>query len=308
MYKENIRSQILDGCLTDFPGRLSGTYQGYYVSIQNQNAQFIVKINASAEADPNNANLGQFLMHHKEICKQVLQVQIFPYMAMLFIKGPNLAKNIPATLNENLMPVFRFLSANGYVSGCEQCGKSDTYVNCYEVNGDAHTLCENCRGELEVALQNHRAQKQSEKSKLVPGLVGALLGSLIGCVLWVLIYRLGYIAGIAGAVTAICAMKGFELLGGHLDRKGVIGSVIIMLVMIFLANKVAWAWEVYAAWGDYGWSFSECFRYLNQILTEYDLMGAYVGDLVIGYILTILCSIRSIIQAFKTSGGDYTIK
>ena len=46
MYHEKIRSQILEGSLADFPGHLSGVYRGYHVSIQNRNAQFIVKINA----------------------------------------------------------------------------------------------------------------------------------------------------------------------------------------------------------------------------------------------------------------------
>ena len=55
-------------------------------------------------------------------------------------------------------------------------------------------------------------------------MIGAFLGALLGCVLWIIIYRLGYIAGIAGAVIGICAMKGYEMLGKHLDKKGVIGS------------------------------------------------------------------------------------
>ena len=232
MYHEKIRSQILEGSLADFPGHLSGMYRGYHVSIQNRNAQFIVKINAHMEGDVNNGALAQFLERQKEISRELLKVDVFPYMAVLTIKGPNLAKNIPSVLNENLMPVFQFLSGNGYVSGCEQCGSDNGDVHCYEVNGDAHILCNNCRGELEVALQNYQQQKRSEKSRLVPGLVGAFLGSLIGCALWVVIYRLGYIAGIAGAVTAICAMKGCEMLGGHLDRKGEAGSAFISLVMI----------------------------------------------------------------------------
>lgn len=308
MYSEKIRSQILDGCLADFPGRLSGIYRGYYVSVQNRNGQFEVKVNASSEQDVNNAGLSRFLANRKTVSKQLLDVQIYTYMVRLLIKGPNLAKNIPTVLNEELMPLFSYLASNGYLSGCEQCGKSDTYVSCYEVNGDAHTLCQNCRGELENALRSHQQQKRTEKSNLVPGLVGAFLGSLIGCVLWVLIGRLGYIAGIAGAVTGICAMKGYELLGKHLDRKGVIGSVIVMIVMIFLANKISWAWEAYSALGDYDWTFSECFRELGFILDSSDLMGSYYADLIIGYLLTAVCSIRSIITAFRTSGGDYTIK
>ena len=308
MYHEKIRSQILEGSLADFPGHLSGVYRGYHVSIQNRNAQFIVKINAHMEGDVNNGALAQFLERQKEISRELLKVDVFPYMAVLTIKGPNLAKNIPSVLNENLMPVFQFLSGNGYVSGCEQCGSDNGDVHCYEVNGDAHILCNNCRGELEVALQNYQQQKRSEKSRLVPGLVGAFLGSLIGCALWVVIYRLGYIAGIAGAVTAICAMKGYEMLGGHLDRKGVAGSAIIMVVMIYFANRLAWAWAAYSALGDYGWGFFECFQYLGSILESSDLTGNYMGDLIIGYVLTAVCIIRPIVQAFRTSSGEYTVK
>ena len=308
MYNEKMRSQILEGSLADFPGHLSGAYRGYHVSVQNRDAQFIVKINASSEQDVNNAALAQFLMNQKNASKRLLDVQVYAHMVVLRIKGPNLAKNIPSTLNEELMPVFSYLSANSYVSGCEQCGRTDAYVSCIEVNGDAHTMCANCRGELEVALEKHKEQKKQEKSNFVPGLVGAFLGSLIGCALWILIGKLGYIAGIAGAVTGICAMKGYEMLGKHLDRKGVIGSVVIMVIMIFFANKITWAWEAYAALGDYDWTFSECFQELDFILEGSDLTGSYYTDLIIGYVLTALCSIRTIIAAFKTSGGDYTIK
>ena len=149
-------------------------------------------------------------------------------------------------------------------------------MRCYEVNGDAHpsaiTAGANWRWRCRII-----SRERSEKSRLVPGLVGAFLGSLIGCALWVVIYRLGYIAGIAGAVTAICAMKGYEMLGGHLDRKGVAGSAIIMVVMIYFANRLAWAWAAYSALGDYGWGFFECFQYLGSILESSDLTGNYMA-------------------------------
>lgn len=86
------------------------------------------------------------------------------------------------------------------------------------------------------------------------------------------------------------------------------GCVIIMIVMIAFANKISWAWEAYAALEENGWTFSECFRNLSYILSESELTGSYYGDLLIGYLLTLLCSIRNSIQAFKTSGGDYSIQ
>lgn len=79
----------------------------------------------------------------------------------------------------------------------------------------------------------------------------------------------------AGAVTGICAMKGYEMFGKHLDKKGVIGSVFIMVVTIFFANKIAWAWEAADALSKYGYTFSGCYRALGEILETSDLTGSY---------------------------------
>ena len=73
-------------------------------------------------------------------------------------------------------------------------------------------------------------------------------------------------------------MKGYTILGGHLDKKGVVGSAIIMLIMIYFANKVAWSWDAYSALKDYGRSFTECYQNLGYILDETDLVGSYYGD------------------------------
>ena len=54
---------------------------------------------------------------------------------------------------------------------------------------------------------------KSSGSNVLAGLVGAFLGSLVGVVLWLVVYKLGYIAGISGAVMVICAMMGYNKFG-----------------------------------------------------------------------------------------------
>ena len=53
--------------------------------------------------------------------------------------------------------------------------------------------------------------------------------------------QLGYVAAISGAIMAVCALKGYELLGGKLTKKGVIISVVIMIVMTYVGDRVDWA-------------------------------------------------------------------
>lgn len=104
-------------------------------------------------------------------------------------------------------------------------------------------------------------------------------------------------------------MKGYELLGGRLDKKGVIGSVIIMIVMIYFANNVSWSWEIYDVFkADYDITFFDAYVSMKDVLIESNLLGSYYGDLIIGYLLTAVASFRNIMNAFKVSTGNFTMK
>ena len=132
MYSERIRSQILSGCLADFPGYLYGVYQGYHISVQRAEMRYkilMVKINASSEIDINNANLAQFLMNQKNISKRIIKVQVYPNVIMLQIEVGIMQGKIPEILNRELVPIISYLASNGYRSGCEQCGSCLLYTS-----------------------------------------------------------------------------------------------------------------------------------------------------------------------------------
>lgn len=308
MLKEKLRSQVLGGCLQDFKDHLSGNYKGFYITLNACAGRYIFTVNAYSPNDAGNQQLNTYLQQQKERVKQILDVQTYAYCVVLTIKIPNLAKKIPTAVNELMDPVIHYLMSYNYVSGCENCGSTIEHLDCYEINGRHHYLCGNCTNEIHADLKENQQNIQAQKSNLIPGLIGALLGSLIGCVVWILIYKLGYIAGIAGAVTGICAMKGYEMLGKHLDKKGVIGSVIVMFVMIYFANRIAWTWEAYDVLKEYGAGFFDVYRGLGEIISESDLTANYYGDLAIGYVLTIVCSFREIMNTFRASTGSFTMK
>ncbi|MGN1158389.1 MAG: hypothetical protein ACI4TK_19625 [Agathobacter sp.] len=145
---------------------------------------------------------------------------------------------------------------------------------------------------------------EAVSSNLIPGLVGAFLGSLIGAVLWVVIYKIGFIAGIAGAVIAVCAMKGYEMLGKSLDKKGVICSLLIVIVTIFLANKISWSWEIFEVYTKefgYDMTFFDAFVSADEIIEFSELTVDYYKDLAIGYVLTALSCYKNFITAFKSA-------
>lgn len=306
--KEKLRAELLGGALQDHKLFLNGIYKGYYMLIEPMNGQYRIKINTYSQDDEKNQQLNAWLLQKKETVREILAVTAGEHYIVINLKIPNLAKNIPGAVNAVVDPVMDYLRSHYYVSGCESCGSAEKTIECYEINGGHHYLCPDCADGIDVALAENQRDVRSQKSNLLTGLVGAFIGSLLGGALWILIYKLGYIAGVAGLVTGVCALKGYEMLGGHVDRKGVVGCVVIMLITIFFANKISWTWEAYDALQSSGWTFTECFQYLGYILEESDLTGSYYGDLIIGYILTGVSSFRNIVDAFRASGGDYKMR
>ena len=149
--------------------------------------------------------------------------------------------------------------------------------------------------------QSYSQLEPQKKGNAILGTVGAIGGALIGAALWVIIYQVGFIAGIAGFVTVLCAIKGFELLGKQKAGKlGTILCVLISLIIIFMANYFCYAIEVYKAFGtDYYLTFGDSLALVPEILQDGEVMGAFLKDLLIGYALTIVASFSAIGAAFK---------
>lgn len=142
-------------------------------------------------------------------------------------------------------------------------------------------------------------QKKREKRQesLVAGLVGAFLGSLLGMACIIVVSQLGYVASLCGVVMAVCTLKGYELLGGTLSRKGAAAAGIITVVMTYVAYQIDCAIQVaVAAEVDVFLAF----RNMGMLLKEgYLDTGAYWGGLVLLYLFTLLGAAPLIIAALR---------
>lgn len=312
MLSKKLCSELLDGNMTDHNKYISGTCKGFYVTVSNtQNGMFVFQISAHSEDDPGNAALRDFVESCKSGTKQIQSVSVNNNSVTVVVTRTFLAKKIPAHLNDAIMPVIYFLSNNRYVSGCMQCGTQNFPVDCYDINGMHLYMCSDCVGKVESALSDKQQDILTNKSNLAAGIVGALLGSLIGCAVYFLLWQLNYISAIAGLVTAVCTFKGYEMLGGKIDKKGVFACIIVMIFAVFFANKLAWAYDIFSAFKDeYDVTFFDCFRVVKDLVAdpEADIAGEYYGYLAMGYFMTILGSYRNVIDVFKSSTGSYTVK
>ena len=140
-------------------------------------------------------------------------------------------------------------------------------------------------------------EREKRRESLVAGLVGAFLGSLLGMACIIVVSQLGYVASLCGVVMAVCTLKGYELLGGVLSRKGAAAAGIITVVMTYVAYQIDCAIQVaVAAEVDVFLAF----RNMGMLLKEgYLDTGAYWGGLVFLYLFTLLGAAPLIIAALR---------
>lgn len=140
-------------------------------------------------------------------------------------------------------------------------------------------------------------EREKRRESLVAGLVGAFLGSLLGMACIIVVSQLGYVASLCGVVMAVCTLKGYELLGSALSRKGAAAAGIITVVMTYVAYQIDCAIQVaVAAEVDVFLAF----RNMGMLLKEgYLDTGTYWGGLVLLYLFTLLGAAPLIIAALR---------
>lgn len=135
------------------------------------------------------------------------------------------------------------------------------------------------------------------KSNLLLGIPGAVIGAALGGAIWVVLGEIGFIAGLAGFLMMVFAIKGYQILSGRLDKKGQIISLVIAFLMIFASNWLLYALEYCKGYYDSNFSFYNIMasiKAMPEFLKVSEVSASFFKDLAIGYLLSIWASYRLI--------------
>ena len=132
------------------------------------------------------------------------------------------------------------------------------------------------------------------------GLIGALIGAVLGGASIILLSQIGYIASISGVILAFCTLKGYELLGKDLSKKGIFVCVILMLVTPFAADWIDWSIYLMREFSDYGLNLLDACSLLGEMMAEgYVEMGEYFKNLGMIYLFVALGAVGTLKNALK---------
>lgn len=174
-------------------------------------------------------------------------------------------------------------------------------MNCPKCNSfipDNASFCEFCGTALTQDMVSSASPAEMQKpDNLITGIVGALIGAVLGAAAIILLSRLGFVASISGLILAVCTTKGYELLGGRLSTRGIIISILLILVTPYIADRIDWAILLMQEYP--GVSFADAFNAIPELLEEgYIESGDYTTNLLMIYGFAALGAFGSLRQIF----------
>lgn len=263
---------------------------------------FVMELHTAAKSADGSAldkeTINQFCMDKKMITTNLTQknLNIISHMGIqhTLLKMKNAA-------NGSMNEMVNFLRSNAYSPCCDVCGQN-VETAAVKTGGEYHHMCSDCETNLRSNFAMEAQQTAQNKENIVGGIVGALLGSLLGVLSILVLNQLGYVAAVSGAIMAVCVLKGYEMLGGRLTKKGIVISVIIMILMTYFGDRVDWAIILLREGGgaDAGFNIFECYRLVSYALAEDIInMTGYIGNLIFLYAFVALGAVPVVRRKLK---------
>ena len=290
-------------------GNLYGVRGGYHVCMVLDNMvnnQYAITFSVNLDG----AAPDQFMLQQAvKASKPLSGVTAAGYQVVFFfrVKGLN-GKKIVENAGNALDEAIGILRSLGYQDCCQGCGSVTATATCMVGGSFPAHLCQDCYN-AKASMVGQQQQRESQKQEnVVAGIVGALLGSLVGVLAIILFSQLGVVAAVSGVIMAVCTLKGYELLGGKITKKSVIACVLVMLVMVYVGDRLDWAIVVMRDLGELGIGFFDAFRAVPALLSEGLIeSGAYYGNLALIYLFAALGAAPTIMGRLKKKARENAV-
>lgn len=162
---------------------------------------------------------------------------------------------------------------------CTRCGQEIPY---------GATVCEHCGAEVHPQPEAPQAPAVPEKPEnVLTGVVGALIGAVLGGAAIILLSQMNLVASISGLILAVCTLKGYELLGGRLSKRGILICCLLMAVTPYIADRMDWAIVICREFAAEGVTFGQAFALVHAVIAEADMFGEYILNLALIYLFAI---------------------
>ncbi len=187
---------------------------------------------------------------------------------------------------------------------CHSCGGSDFVVQDAPVQQYEQEQFYQPTYDYATQVEDVQSVEEDTNSNgnIVAGIVGAFLLSIVGGLLYFIIYQIGFVAGICGLVTFILANFGYGLFAKTKNKAstaGLVTSILVTIVMIYLAEYFCISFEIFTVYKDQGITIFDAIRATPEFLAEAEVGTAVAKDLAFAYIFGGLTCISNVVNLVK---------
>jgi hypothetical protein len=216
---------------------IGGKYQGYNITINYCTERFYIDIPIRVTNECGVNEINGFLNYVGNKYKNITLAQYIDYnIKIQYLKEAGDDSATILILNE----IVKFAKDKNLVTCCGFCGQNK-YVIPFMKDKLLVPYCLDCKIQEKEVATIGGGNKTFQGPNSISGILGAMLGALIGLTVWIIIARMGNIAYVGGLVIAVATIKGCEILGNGIDKKGIIISICIIIVTVFLAQYISYA-------------------------------------------------------------------
>lgn len=263
-----------------------GTRGEYTFLLLTEKKELIVSVLRGGE-NPDREGFQDFIKARPELtgCKTA------GTRVMFSLRSGATAKSFAEKIHALLPELLSYLHNNGYENCCEISRAVGATVGCM-TSGVPQLLAPDLFAEVSrKAEQNERVRAEMPEN-IGRGILGAVIGGVIGAAVIVLIGQLGYVAALSGMVLGYCTIGGYRRGAGKLSAVGIAVSVVVMLLAVYLGNRVDIA---ISAVQELDLTFGQAFAWMHELVDA----DAYRSNLITLYLFSAIGAVPAAFNAHK---------
>lgn len=236
-----------------------GEREGFLLVIEGTETKNVFNISFSAKQ----GSEGDLIEEGKDIwddlktqSKAIHAISFNDYLTTVVVKGGMTKGKAVETLWTGIQDIVDFLLNHQFVQVNAATGEEEP-IGLYQIGDTIYLIDDATFQDYHAEVQDTVQAYDERKENFLLGMVGAVIGVLIGGAVALLVARLGYVSVLAGAALGFCTIKGYEILGKKLTKKGVLVSAILMVLTVLLVNQldyILFLMDEYALPFDVSWS------------------------------------------------------
>ena len=217
-------------------------------------------------------------------------VTISNFVIAINIKTQNNVDKYVDTINEIIESIINYFKDNKIVNTDEVNGEvCKTYVT--NVKGNIQLIGDSTYNEFKNQINSEEVN--TEKENVPMGLLGAFIGSILGVLCIIILSQIGFVASVSGVVMGFATLEGYRKIGKNLDKKGIILSIVVMIIMTYLACRLDISISVHREVNEMDIIY--LFKNMTYFVRNgYIDSGVYYGNMALVYLFSALGAFSSV--------------